>query len=84
MSKLVKLEYGIVKVGECEVGSYDVGVRVICGVLNGSELVNAVLSRYNYDSTGMLTRSTLNAYASLGKPVYIRLGKSFASRLKVL
>ena len=63
MSKLVKLQERVVQVFKCKVCSYDVGVRVVCGVLNGTEIVYLILLGYNHDSTGMLTRRALYANA---------------------
>ena len=70
MSKLVELEYGIVQIRERKVRCDNVGVGVVCGVLNRGKIVNIIL-RGNYDDTArVLSCGLFYAHAILDKSVH--------------
>ena len=84
VSKLVKLQNRIMKIGELEVGCYGVCIGVIGRMLHGCEIVNIILVRHYDNTTGMLTRGLLNTHNSGGHVADLRLGNLNSLILKVL
>ena len=84
MSELVELQDGIVKIRESEVRCNYIGIRVVSGVLNGCEIIYLVLSRNNYDSARVLTRSSLYAYASSYDALHFGFVDAYALALEIL
>ena len=84
VSELVELEYRIVQIRELEVRGYNVGIRVICGMLYRCEVIDIVLRGYNYDTSGMLTCSTLDTDESGHHMRELSLRYLYLSLLEVL
>ena len=83
MAELVELQYRIVKIRELEVGGDYIRVRVVCGVLYGSEVVYLVLLGYNDDAAGVLTCGTLDTYKLCNHMRGLGLGYLYLALLEV-
>ena len=50
-----------------------VGLHIVRGVLNGTEVVHFVCARHDYHAARVLTRGALNAGTALGEALYLSL-----------
>ena len=84
MSQLVELQEVRVNGVILEMGGDDVGIRVICRMLNRTDVVNLNLLGYNDNAARVLTRGAAYAGAACRKAVFLRAGALNAALLHVL
>ena len=73
MSKVIKLQNGIVEGMKVEVGRGNIAVRIVCGALNRGKVVNIILRRDNNHPARMLPSRPLDAGAAGRKPGFLCL-----------
>ena len=71
MAELVELQNRIVQIRELEVGGNDIGVGVVCRVLHGAEIVDAVFGGHYDDTARMLTCGTFDTNKAADHLVYL-------------
>ena len=83
MSQFVKLQNRIMQIRELKMRRHNIGIRIICRMLHGRKIINAVLFRNDDDSARMLASRPFDADAARHKAIHIRTAKRNAALLQI-